>query len=532
MRFEIRHNNIAGLLIPIFCIVAVLIGNCPGQPPMRRPGGRMPPDFPMRGQDRFSRGQDTGVRDAASDVRNKLQAVLEQVNAGGSLGKQEIDLLNGSLREARKSLNDFSPEEKADWYVLSAWTEYYAGELRRAMLNAAKATKEDPQNADAELTHLAMALVNQDFRDVISIVGEKPQSTIFGEDRYRGGYGGGYSSRGMLDFDAASLQIKLLGRKLPAMQLKCVNGASFNYTPGSALCMLLWRLESDESDIGGYSATGRFERDRRSGPRSYRGGRGYGDRTSTEQIEAFGELFLQRFDDSGVRFVAVNLDPVSKRPQLISTLFDNSWPWAQVMATDPANSELQQLTKLSLSESVLAVTAADGTVSYMGPAAGFMAPLLASHFAAEAKTFSPGTSLGQSTAAGQSGQGVRNFFEGVSEGQQGADANSPGAFGPGPIAGQSQPNEPTERTAPTPTARDRDTEKVYPQAEDWLQMAKFHQKSGGLPMLTRKMMVENCRKILEHYPESPQAEEARKMLRELSEEDRRRYNITDEELGL
>ena len=44
--------------------------------------------------------------------------------------------------------------------------------------------------------------------------------------------------------------------------------------------------------------------------------------------------------------------------------------------------------------------------------------------------------------------------------------------------------------------------------------------------------VKFCREIIKDYPGSEYADEARKLMLEIPENERARYNITDEELGL
>ena len=70
------------------------------------------------------------------------------------------------------------------------------------------------------------------------------------------------------------------------------------------------------------------------------------------------------------------------------------------------------------------------------------------------------------------------------------------------------------------------------QAEKLFEMALFHRKSGRLPGLQFKKMVDYCREIIQKYPDSVYAFRARRMLRDIPRRYRERYNITDEEMGL
>ena len=47
-----------------------------------------------------------------------------------------------------------------------------------------------------------------------------------------------------------------------------------------------------------------------------------------------------------------------------------------------------------------------------------------------------------------------------------------------------------------------------------------------------KPMVDECRRILNEFPDTPEAAKARQLLREIPERKRAQYKITNEEMGL
>ena len=75
-------------------------------------------------------------------------------------------------------------------------------------------------------------------------------------------------------------------------------------------------------------------------------------------------------------------------------------------------------------------------------------------------------------------------------------------------------------------------EQIDIMADRLYQMAVVESKIARKPMMTYKRMVDYCRQILERYPNSRQAPMARKLLREMPKRARKRYNVTDEEMGL
>ena len=65
-------------------------------------------------------------------------------------------------------------------------------------------------------------------------------------------------------------------------------------------------------------------------------------------------------------------------------------------------------------------------------------------------------------------------------------------------------------------------------------LAVQERKLGRLPgvKLGYKNMVDHCREIIQRWPDSEYAFKARRMLRDIPQRYRKRYNITDEEIDL
>lgn len=92
---------------------------------------------------------------------------------------------------------------------------------------------------------------------------------------------------------------------------------------------------------------------------------------------------------------------------------------------------------------------------------------------------------------------------------------------------QEQIKKPEQRTI----AQDK-TEEVNPHAENLYQLAVVESKIAKKPMMTYRRMVDYCRQLFKEYPDSSQAEKARELLRQMPDRHKRRYKITNEELGL
>lgn len=101
--------------------------------------------------------------------------------------------------------------------------------------------------------------------------------------------------------------------------------------------------------------------------------------------------------------------------------------------------------------------------------------------------------------------------------------------------------EPTEEIAPAETAPPEQTaEPTFEKLsiEDEVQAQKLHsmaleeRKRSRLPMMTPKMMVDYCREIIQKWPESEYAFQAKRMLADIPERYKKMYNVTDQEMDV
>lgn len=98
--------------------------------------------------------------------------------------------------------------------------------------------------------------------------------------------------------------------------------------------------------------------------------------------------------------------------------------------------------------------------------------------------------------------------------------------------------EPAEQTAPVeevpaeqtaePTFEELSVEEEV-QAQRLHSMALEERKRSRLPMMTPKLMVDYCREIIERWPDSEYAFQAKRMLADIPERYKDMYNVTDQE---
>jgi hypothetical protein len=107
-----------------------------------------------------------------------------------------------------------------------------------------------------------------------------------------------------------------------------------------------------------------------------------------------------------------------------------------------------------------------------------------------------------------------------------------------------QPKEPPEPTESQQPGNDgQTTEPTKPQFRELSEMERIdaerlfnvaiqHRKMGRLQGIGLRTMVDCCRQIIEKYPDSEYAFKAKRMLADIPERFRPRYNITEEEIDL
>ena len=109
-----------------------------------------------------------------------------------------------------------------------------------------------------------------------------------------------------------------------------------------------------------------------------------------------------------------------------------------------------------------------------------------------------------------------------------ADKPKPPAFTP------SEPARPAKKQTP-PIRKEKPAVEML--IEDEYQAGKLLGYAKmmidiGTKYTTPKAAIETCRQIIKDYPGTKYAEEARMLLRRVSAKDRKKYKITNEELGL
>jgi len=531
------------LVLVVFCLSFLIADVSYGARPERRPASR--PGRPERERPQ-RQGRQTNAQDASAagrDIDKALLDVLDVVNQGKKPTAQITKSAEQVLQKARKFAKQFDESATCQYYMLNSWLSYFQNELPKAAQASLKAYRKDPKNNDARCTHAAMAILTDKKPQILTGRKKKPvarssrrDSRPYGDGSRPGGrdypepggypgmMGGRSSSGNVLDFDADAVRTEMIGMEIGALELNCLNGTKLSYNPAEAeLCILFWRqfLEDpgepngEPNDVSGSGARPsspvispmmmmRMESagGRMGGPD---GEEMFGRNNNTDpfslQMTGFSQLFSSQLTNSRMKFVAINTDPYENKYRVMNKLFENPWPWAHVMANDPS-SGASQFGSLDFRKPVVAIVSGNGRVKYAGPATGFLAPLVLSH-----------VSTADTTAASSSRLPVV------------LESGTTTAQSPPVVSQQQMPGqEPEENLLENPQ---------YYQAAKLLEYARtLFIPAGRKTILTSKKGVEICREIINTYPETKYADEARMLLRRVPEHERKRYKVTNEEMGL
>ena len=227
--------------------------------------------------------------------------------------------------------------------------------------------------------------------------------------------------------------------------------------------------------------------------------------TFEDQVGAFGQLAktaAQRHG-GGLQFAAINLNSPANRDAVIEKIFENPWPWANVIANDPS-SGAGQFAKFSVDaeKPILIITRKDNTIKYAGPATGFLAAMVVENLTSTSKS-RPSVNLTE----------LQKQMKNVKLPNQPTPQTVPNAPNPG-----QQPEGDDELTSDSFQAQ-----KLLSAANDFIEMGRF---------TTYKQGIDLCRQVIQSYPNTQYADQGRELLRKVPERYRKRYNVTNEEMGL
>jgi hypothetical protein len=479
--------------------------------------------------------QKAKAAEAAAKITPALDAILVQVNEFKPPAQKELSAAQTLVDSTKRSFSQMDDKQKAQYCLLQSWLAYYSGQVENAYTNAVKAYKLDVTSGDVWATQVAMAIL-ADKKPMLPRPPKAPRA-----QRNRPGQGVAESpdmmrnpqeaasqiQPGKLNFDLSQFLAEAVGKKLEPFQLTCLNGTTFGYQPGSeALCVLFWQkfetkkvAVSNEPNQGGGAIAepipmspmmrlGGFNEDGMNGQVSDATPRG-----------SFSKLFLTGLaGGERVKFAAVNLDSAGGKRAVVDQLLTQPQAWAQILLADQATGTFPEFGAISPDRPVLMMADSTGTIRYAGPATGFIAPMLLHKFL-------KGDLMELAVPTE-----IKDVADSNSLSAAAADSNSVAAGAPEVQTPAVKPEPQAVRPQPQPRELSEE-DKIM--AERKLAATKdLFMPLGTKVGLNYARGVKFCREIIKEYPGSEYADQARELMRQVPEQERARYKITDEELGL
>jgi hypothetical protein len=478
---------------------------------------------------------DPKIAETATRIQQSLDVILPEVNKGLKPAASPLAGSQRLLEESKRYFLQMDDKQKAQYCLLQSWSAYYADEIEVAHLNAAKACKLDATNGDAWASQVAMALL-ADKRPMMPRA-PKPVRTprnrqnaggMESPDMMRGGMEGtSQIQKGKLDFDLNLFLAEAVGKKFGPLQVHCLNGTTLDYQPGDAgLCVLFWRkfeAKAAKADPNGRPVpqaappmAPMFEDTMMMG-------------VSNQPLEgtpevAFSKLFQAGLANGRMKFAAVNLDSSVNKRAVMEEMIARPQPWAQILVADQTEGLFSEIGSIPADpgKPVLMMADTTGTIRYAGPAMGFIAPMLLEGIVSGGAANRGGTEEKTVSVIAPLAPADSNSLP--------ADSNSL------PRATQKQKpavQAPVRQTGQPQSQYKELSEEDKIQAERLVTYAEdLFMKTGAKHVTTYKRGIELCRQVMKDYPGSEYADKARQLLRQVPENQRSQYGITDHELGL
>ncbi len=518
------------------------------------------------------------AQESVSEVKELLTQILQAVNKNQPPQQELISQAVTMIEENKHFVLAYEDDQKAQYMLLQAWTDYYQGNLLDAMNWSLRACKMDASNGDAWISQAVFCQLN----------GKRPlEPRIRKPDSHRNQENGGdrqprrrreneapdndryasasepYGRKGTLDFNLSALRKEMLKERFGRIEYRDPAGKTIEYKPGGdTLCIFFWQIEpiaADANDLPGKPATGRLVNDNEMMNGNIIPLNNSQNLSLSNQGRYFGDIYEVIKDHPQITCFSLNTNGRQDAEQ-VATGMDETVALEMmrtpgVYASDPA-SGAGSYVGLEAQVPFVLIADKEGIVRYAGPAADFMPAFVLTHL----------TGVEISLNASEQSQAqspVREMREDFGEmnelllrrvipernpNKPTMDPNVPiadpnvlvskpkvaqpvvakpkPAVETKPAAAKPKPApEETVQYRQLPLEEDVQAQKELVGADTFMQLAK---KRG----LTYKRGVDMCRAIIKKYPGTQYEHEARELLKQVPEHKRGTYNITDEELGL
>ena len=463
----------------VLCALASTAAFAADDAETRTPGARQPAAIPL-----------------PQELATLSNEMLRIVNEGRRPSSPEIAAVSALLLQNRQNLLRYDEPGKVKYFMLSAWNSYFAGDHPAAVQAAQAGLRSGPEDPDMRATYAAIAMATENYPMIGRLAPPaRPAARRRGAEETMETPAAAPLGSGILNFDMQAFKPMGVSRKLSMADttLRSIGGARLVPADLDLLCMLVYKTVGDRQTPR--AAQTSYEDYSPAGP------------PEGDPGAAFGALMTDYADSGKVGFIGVSLDDAAATYNAMRETSARGWFWPQVMARQEANKALADLARFSIDAPTMAIVTKDGTIAYLGSPVGFIPRLL---LAKATNDYTP-----------QLFVPIDPTDPNVRRARIAADPN---AMRRRPA----DPNAPRTGRADDDafqTAADAQAERLYETAKSFL-------TGQRTTTLTAGSGIQLCRQILESYPHTESAAKARELLRDLPDEIKQRYNITNAEMGL
>lgn len=493
------------------------------------------------------------AQQAASLLDRALDDFFTQINDYRDPGEIYVKSAAALLDENRRHMPFFDDPQKARYMLLQGWVEYCGGELELALTSSARTCRMDAANRDGWISQQYFS----------ALLGKRPLQPRppRAQTARRGGEmaGGGpemmaepapgqlYGSAGKLDFDPQSLRGDLIGRELKPFTAAFLDGTALNYQHDQqVLCLLVWeipeellkektRTEPAEQLLYTQPGPGQMaEGIDASGLNPETAGAG----EAAGHLEVLRSLRQQAAGSKELRFFTVITNKTDQTEAVMKYLDDNPLlPPVLYVHGDVTDLVLEAATPF-----VLVVDKA-GQFRFAGSARGFPLPMLLGRLTGLSftKDLSQAAEPGMDPSMGMPMPPGRPEFQPMRP-QMPGDPNRPmdpnsSPAAPGPQRPSSkQIMQEMQDQALDPVERIPTQDLTPEEACGVMQLAAardFFMQAANRKFISYRKGIDLCRYVIKNCPDSENAKAARRLMREsIPEDQREKYGLTNEELGI
>lgn len=476
------------------------------------------------------------MRLEAQATHQQIKDLLTEVLGAACKNERPSDALleksQVALEENKQNALAYDEKQRADYMLLQAWAGYYQESLPEALNWSMRACKQDEASQDAWNSQAVFNMLSgkrplepklekpKPEMDLRRSMNPRPRrNTNVEVQKYDPEP---YSVKGVLDFDLPAVRSEMFRERFERMQCTTTSGRTVEYVPGRDIFCALFYQSAASVEDNDPNGTGT------NGPQTPANGasmlQGYTDDSQTVDIDTQRQYFLNLMrgcrEARTIKFLQVD----TIRPKDLSTLslgsYDNNGIGTVVAAAPQCNAKRLAC---DASKPFMMVVDKDGSVKYAGPAAGFAPAFILTGISGQAISLQNSTTGNLHGDMGMSPFGrqpymLQNFN--MDPNAPAADPNRPQA-GRGPERMQAVPG--MESDFPGQELMDEyDAQKLLQMA----QMKIEQSRKLGNP----RDGIAAARKVIEKYPNTPEAQKAKELLRRVPDRYKKEYGITEEEL--